>query len=55
MSGRAVCIIGEAEAAARLMRALEEVCLRGTRTRDLGGSASTSQVGDAVAGEVRIG
>jgi tartrate dehydrogenase/decarboxylase/D-malate dehydrogenase len=44
--------LGEADAAARLMRALEAVCARGVRTRDLGGSASTSEVGDAVAAEV---
>jgi tartrate dehydrogenase/decarboxylase/D-malate dehydrogenase len=44
--------LGETEAAGRLMRALEEVCRRGVRTRDLGGSASTSDVGDAVAGRL---
>jgi len=44
--------LGEADAAARLMRALEAVCRDGTRTRDLGGSASTSAVGDAVARRV---
>jgi tartrate dehydrogenase/decarboxylase / D-malate dehydrogenase len=41
--------LGEADAAARLMRALEDVCREGPRTRDIGGDASTSQVGDAVA------
>ncbi len=41
--------LGEAEAAARLMRALEDVCRRGIRTRDIGGTATTTEVGDAVA------
>ena len=31
------------------MRAVESVCREGPRTRDLGGTASTSEVGDAVA------
>lgn len=39
--------------AATLMRALEEVCRGGPRTRDLGGTASTADVGDAVAAAVR--
>jgi tartrate dehydrogenase/decarboxylase / D-malate dehydrogenase len=41
--------LGEADAAAAVMRALESVCARGVRTRDLGGSATTAEVGDAVA------
>jgi tartrate dehydrogenase/decarboxylase/D-malate dehydrogenase len=41
--------LGEADASARLMSAIEEVCRAGMLTRDLGGSASTSEVGDAVA------
>jgi tartrate dehydrogenase/decarboxylase/D-malate dehydrogenase len=41
--------LGEAEAAARLMRALEMVCRDGPRTRDIGGAAATSEIGDAVA------
>jgi tartrate dehydrogenase/decarboxylase/D-malate dehydrogenase len=41
--------LGEPDAAARLMRAIEDVCRNGVRTRDLGGSASTSDVGAAVA------
>jgi tartrate dehydrogenase/decarboxylase/D-malate dehydrogenase len=41
--------LGEPEAAARLMRALETVCRDGPRTVDIGGDASTSDVGDAVA------
>jgi isocitrate/isopropylmalate dehydrogenase len=43
---------GEPDAAARLIEALETVCREGTRTRDLGGTASTSEVGDAVAARV---
>jgi tartrate dehydrogenase/decarboxylase/D-malate dehydrogenase len=41
--------LGRAEAGARLLDALEDVCRRGIRTRDLGGTASTAEVGDAVA------
>ena len=41
--------LGEADAAARLMSAVEAVCREGPRTRDIGGSASTAEVGDAVA------
>jgi tartrate dehydrogenase/decarboxylase/D-malate dehydrogenase len=41
--------LGEAEGARRLMSALESVCRDGVRTRDLGGNATTSEVGDAVA------
>ena len=40
--------LGEGEAAARLMRALEGVCRDGPRTRDIGGDATTAEVGDAV-------
>jgi tartrate dehydrogenase/decarboxylase / D-malate dehydrogenase len=43
--------LGEAEAGALLLRALEAVCRAGVRTRDLGGTASTAEVGDAVAAE----
>jgi tartrate dehydrogenase/decarboxylase/D-malate dehydrogenase len=41
--------LGEADAAARLLRAVEDVCREGPRTRDLGGDATTTEVGDAVA------
>jgi tartrate dehydrogenase/decarboxylase/D-malate dehydrogenase len=44
--------LGETEGAARLLRAVEDVCRAGPRTRDVGGSASTSEVGDAVAARV---
>jgi len=33
-------------------RALEDVCRDGPRTRDVGGTASTSEVGDAVAARI---
>jgi tartrate dehydrogenase/decarboxylase/D-malate dehydrogenase len=35
------------------MTAVEAVCKEGPRTRDIGGSASTSEVGDAVAARVQ--
>ncbi len=44
--------LGEPEPAGALMRALEDVCREGPRTRDVGGEASTRQVGDAIAGRV---
>ena len=44
--------LGEADAAARLLAAIESVCADGPKTRDIGGSASTSEVGDAVAARV---
>jgi tartrate dehydrogenase/decarboxylase/D-malate dehydrogenase len=44
--------LGETEAAKRVMDAIEAVCREGKLTRDLGGSASTSEVGDAVAARV---
>jgi tartrate dehydrogenase/decarboxylase/D-malate dehydrogenase len=44
--------LGETDAAARLMRALEDVCREGPRTRDVAGDASTSAVGDAIASRV---
>jgi tartrate dehydrogenase/decarboxylase/D-malate dehydrogenase len=31
------------------MRAIEDVCREGPRTRDLGGAATTTELGDAVA------
>lgn len=46
--------LGLAAEAAIVMRALETVCLSGPRTRDLGGDASTTDVGDAVAAEVAL-
>jgi tartrate dehydrogenase/decarboxylase / D-malate dehydrogenase len=40
--------LGEAAAAARLFAALEGVCREGPRTRDLGGTAGTAEVGAAL-------
>jgi tartrate dehydrogenase/decarboxylase/D-malate dehydrogenase len=44
--------LGEAEAAARLMRAVENTCREGPRTRDVGGTATTREVGDAIAAQL---
>jgi tartrate dehydrogenase/decarboxylase/D-malate dehydrogenase len=44
--------LGCAEDAARVMAALEAVCAVGPRTRDLGGTATTAQVGDAVVAQL---
>jgi tartrate dehydrogenase/decarboxylase/D-malate dehydrogenase len=44
--------LGEEEAAKRLLDAVESVCREGILTRDLGGTASTSEVGDAVSTRV---
>jgi tartrate dehydrogenase/decarboxylase/D-malate dehydrogenase len=40
--------LGEAAASARLFAALEGVCREGPRTRDLGGTATTAEVGAAL-------
>jgi tartrate dehydrogenase/decarboxylase/D-malate dehydrogenase len=45
--------LGEAAAAARLLSALEAVCREGPRTRDLGGSAGTAEVGEAIRAHLR--
>jgi tartrate dehydrogenase/decarboxylase/D-malate dehydrogenase len=45
--------LGETEASERLLSALESVCREGIRTRDVGGEASTTEVGEAVAARVR--
>jgi tartrate dehydrogenase/decarboxylase / D-malate dehydrogenase len=47
--------LGEQDGAARLMRALEAVCRDGPRTGDVGGDASTPEVGDAVAARAADG
>jgi tartrate dehydrogenase/decarboxylase/D-malate dehydrogenase len=47
--------LGEAEAARAVMAALESVCRDGVRTPDLGGTATTAAVGDAVAQAVSGG
>ena len=44
--------LGEPQAAKHLMNAIEAVCREGILTRELGGSASTTEVGDAVAARV---
>jgi tartrate dehydrogenase/decarboxylase/D-malate dehydrogenase len=44
--------LGEHEAHAAIVRAIEQVLAQGPRTRDLGGSASTREMGEAIAGLV---
>jgi tartrate dehydrogenase/decarboxylase/D-malate dehydrogenase len=44
--------LGEKAPAVAVMRALEGVCREGPRTRDIGGDATTAEVGDAVAARV---
>jgi len=44
--------LGEPDAAETLMGALEDVCRDGPRTRDIGGQATTQEVGDAIATRV---
>ena len=45
--------LGEADAAARLMKAVEEVCAAGIMTPDVGGNATTAEVTDAVIDAIR--
>jgi tartrate dehydrogenase/decarboxylase/D-malate dehydrogenase len=45
--------LGEGDAAAALMAALEDVCREGPRTRDVGGTATTREVGQAVSARLR--
>lgn len=47
--------LGEREASRRLLAALEATSSAGVRTRDVGGTASTREVGDAVAARLRFG
>lgn len=47
--------LGEGEAAAAILRAIERVLAEGPRTRDLGGQAGTREVGEAIAAAVRSG
>jgi tartrate dehydrogenase/decarboxylase / D-malate dehydrogenase len=44
--------LGEADAAARVVDAIEAVCREGVLTRDVGGTATTTEVGDAVAARI---
>ncbi len=46
--------LGEPEGARTLIAALEDACRDGPRTRDVGGSATTREVGDAVAARVAV-
>lgn len=45
--------LGEPKAASRLMRAVEDVCEAGTMTPDIGGTATTKQVTEAVCEAIR--
>lgn len=45
--------LGEEEASAKLMEAVERVCERGVVTADLGGKAKTQEVTDAVIAEIQ--
>ena len=45
--------LGETNASARLMRAVEKVCAEGIMTPDVGGSATTQEVTDAVCEAIR--
>lgn len=45
--------LGEGEASARLMRAMEKVCAEGILTPDVGGTATTQEVTDAVCDAIR--
>ncbi len=47
--------LGRTEEARRVTAALEAVCREGPRTRDVGGTASTVEVGDAVAARIASG
>jgi tartrate dehydrogenase/decarboxylase/D-malate dehydrogenase len=47
--------LGEPDAARRLLEAIEATTAAGVRTRDVGGSASTSEVGEAVVAHLRSG
>lgn len=45
--------LGEEDAAKKLLDSVENVCEQGVLTRDLGGSATTKEVTDAVVAEIR--
>ena len=45
--------LGEESAATRLMKAIEEVCAAGIMTPDVGGSATTAEVTDAMIASIR--
>jgi tartrate dehydrogenase/decarboxylase/D-malate dehydrogenase len=44
--------LGEPDAAGAIIEAIEKVLEKGPKTRDLGGSASTEEVGKAIAAAV---
>ena len=46
--------LGESDASARLMKAIEDVCARGIMTPDVGGTATSTEVTDAVIGAIRM-
>jgi tartrate dehydrogenase/decarboxylase / D-malate dehydrogenase len=46
--------LGETEAAGLVMDALRDVARTGPRTRDIGGSAPTSAVGEAIAAAIGV-
>jgi tartrate dehydrogenase/decarboxylase / D-malate dehydrogenase len=45
--------LGETEASVRVLGAIESVCRHGILTRDVGGSATTAEVGNAVEARIR--
>lgn len=45
--------LGESDAGAALLEIVENVCEAGVMTKDLGGSATTVQVTDAVCDEIQ--
>jgi tartrate dehydrogenase/decarboxylase/D-malate dehydrogenase len=47
--------IGETQAGTRVLKALEDTLRSGVKTRDLGGSATTQEVTEAVVGRLRSG
>jgi tartrate dehydrogenase/decarboxylase/D-malate dehydrogenase len=44
--------LGHADAAGAIVKAIETVLRKGPRTRDIGGRASTQEVGEAIAAAV---
>jgi len=47
--------LGQAQAAAAIVQAIEDVIRSGPHTPDLGGTASTTEVGQAIAQRVAAG
>jgi tartrate dehydrogenase/decarboxylase/D-malate dehydrogenase len=44
--------LGHKDAAEAIVKAIERVILEGPRTRDMGGTANTIEVGKAIAGAI---